>query len=137
VSHPSTDDAQAALDRRVTAALSDNQIARAAALTTAREVLLSKSGFASTAAPDAMDVYNLATYIVTGEDPWEVTPEDAFANLVSGVVRRVVKQEEQDEVVRRLSTVMYGSDSTKDKENTAKRIAKWEKAGLKVVLADE
>ena len=51
--------------------LSPEQNARAEALEKARYVLAARSTGFSSGAVDAMDMHNLATFILTGEDPWE------------------------------------------------------------------
>lgn len=50
--------------------LSPEQAARAEALIVARRALASTS-MGSTKGPDALDMYSLAHYITTGEDPWD------------------------------------------------------------------
>jgi hypothetical protein len=54
--------------------LSEQQLARAEALDRARAVLMRRE-FAGTGPVDALDVYNLACFILTGEDPWESMTE--------------------------------------------------------------
>lgn len=59
--------------------LGDTQRERWAALHAARQVLMAKPGpMAGAPAPDAMDLYHLATYITTGDDPWPSTPHRTF-----------------------------------------------------------
>lgn len=59
--------------------LSAQQLERVDALHAARSVVVSrKSGmFAGTSAADPIDLVNLARYITTGTDPYEVTREAA------------------------------------------------------------
>lgn len=50
--------------------LTDEQRQRAAAVRTAREALIGRGGFAAVDGPDSIDIINVASWIVTGLDPW-------------------------------------------------------------------
>ena len=50
--------------------LTDEQRQRAAAVRTAREALIGRGGFAAVDGPDSMDIVNVASWIVDGENPY-------------------------------------------------------------------
>jgi len=73
----SADDLDVTKVKDATSALDPVQRARVAALKAARDVLVSR-GFASSAAADALDLVNVAQWIMDGRDPWDArTVKDA------------------------------------------------------------
>lgn len=72
--------------------LDDTQLARAEALDRARKVLTAK-GFASDGAADAMDLINVAGWIIDGRDPWaEHSEPDTFRVAVRAATDAAVDQ---------------------------------------------
>ncbi|KXT55951.1 hypothetical protein Y710_16560 [Gordonia sp. QH-12] len=67
-----------------TTTLTLDQQQRAEALDRARGVLTTRSGLVGSTGPDAMDLVNVATYIVTGDDPWPPTTDATATRTTEG-----------------------------------------------------